>query len=134
MNRRVSADGTGPSKDRRVFAQRLVERLREQKMTGAALARQVKISRDAVSSYTSMRSLPTEDTLAKIAKALRCKPKDLLPEMSEDEANTIIEVREYSKPGMSLLIVRIPLPSTEAGKFYAALNSAKEKASPDKRR
>jgi len=132
VNRRVSADGTGPSKDRRVFAQRLVERLREQKMTGAALARQVKISRDAVSSYTSMRSLPTEDTLAKIAKALQCKPKDLLPKMSEDEANTIIEVREYSQPGMKLLIVRIPLPETEAMEYATAIT--KRQPPPDGKR
>jgi len=131
VNRRVSADGTGPSKDRRVFAQRLVERLREKKMTGAALARQVNISRDAVSSYTSMRSLPTEDTLAKIAKVLRCRPTDLLPKMTEDEANTVIEVREYSKPGMKLLIVRVPLPEVEAAEFYSALV---KRTSPDGKR
>lgn len=121
MNRRVTTDGTGPSKERRVFAQRLTEKLRERNITGSALAEMVKISRDAVSSYTTMRSLPSKDTLAKIAKILKCKPADLLPQMSEDEINTIIEVREYSKPGMKLLIVRVPLPEAEAWDYAGSI-------------
>ena len=114
MNRRVTSDGTGPTKERRVFAQNLSNRLKVLKMSGAELARQAEISRDAVSSYTSMRSIPTKETLARIAKALRCKPKDLLPPLTEDELNTIIEVREYNEQGMSLLIARVPLRSETA--------------------
>lgn len=121
MNRRVTSDGTGPTKERRVFAQNLSNRLKVLKMSGAELARQAKVSRDAVSSYTSMRSLPTDETLARIAKALRCKKKDLLPTMTSDEMNTIIEVREYNEPGMKLLIARIPLPADYAMEMATAL-------------
>jgi len=121
LNRRVTADGTGPTKERRVFAQNLAERLKVQKLSGAKLAAAVGLSRDAISSYTSMRSLPSEDTLKAIAKALRCKPVDLIPPMTDDELNTIIEVREYSQPGMKLLIARVPLPEADAMEYASKL-------------
>lgn len=121
MSKRVSADGFGPSKERRVFSQRLMDKLKEQNMSGGELARRANISRDAVSSYTAMRSIPTAETLAKIAKALRCKTKDLLPPISGDEADTIIEVREHGTPGMKLLIARVPLPADFAMEYAVAL-------------
>jgi transcriptional regulator with XRE-family HTH domain len=90
-------------------------------MSGSELAKKAHISRDAVSSYTTMRSIPSGETLAKIAKALACKPVDLMPPLSEEELNTLIEVREYSQPGMKLLIARVPLPADLALKIAAQL-------------
>lgn len=68
-----------------------------------------------------MRSIPTDETLKKICKVLKCKRTDLIPEMTEDELNTIIEVREYNEPGMKLLIARVPLPAGYAHEIAGAL-------------
>lgn len=64
------------------FAERLRDRLYELDMRAAELARRAGVSKDAVSSYTTGRSIPQRRVLAAMARALRCKSDDLLtPEM-----------------------------------------------------
>ena len=102
-----------------MFRDRLVAKMQEQKITGAELARKAKLSKDAISTYTTMRSLPTPKTLARLAGVLNCKPADLLPVKPVTE--TLLEMRDHSKPGFKLLIVKMPLPLTEALHHYKLL-------------
>lgn len=118
MNKRTDDLMNVPT-DRRVFRDRLMARMREKKMTGAELARRSKLSKDAISTYTSMRSLPTPKTLARLANALECKPADLLPEKEVSE--TLLEMREHSKPGFKVLVVKMPLPLNDALHHYKLL-------------
>lgn len=120
-----SDDLSMPS-DRKAFRDRLINRMREQKITGAELARAAKLSKDAISTYTTMRSLPTPKTLARLAQVLQCKPHDLLPDKPLNES--LLELREHSKPGFKILIVKMTLPLTEALHFYGALAKLEHKA------
>ena len=112
--------------DRRVFRDRLVARMKEQKVTGAELARKAKLSKDAISTYTTMRSLPTPKTLARLASALDCKPTDLLPVTPVTE--TLLEMREHSKPGYKVLVVKMPLPILDAMHHYKLLAKLEEES------
>lgn len=105
--------------DRRVFRDRLIARMKEQKVTGAELARKANLSKDAISTYTTMRSLPTPKTLARLAKVLDCKPEDLLPVTPVSE--TLLEIRDHHKPGFKVLVVKMPLPVLEAMQQYKVL-------------
>jgi transcriptional regulator with XRE-family HTH domain len=75
LNKRTEDMSSMPN-DRRVFRDRLVAKMRERKITGAELARKAKLSKDAISTYTTMRSLPTPKTLQRLADVLGCKPND----------------------------------------------------------
>lgn len=125
MNKR-SDDLMNMPTDRRVFRDRLVARMKEQKMTGAELARKAKLSKDAISTYTTMRSLPTPKTLGRLANALSCKPDDLLPVTPVTE--TLLEMREHSKPGYKVLVVKMPLPILDAMHHYKLLAKLEEEA------
>lgn len=123
MNKR-SDDLLNMPTDRRVFRDRLVARMQEQKITGAELARKAKLSKDAISTYTTMRSLPTPKTLARLASALDCKPTDLIPAKVVTE--TLLEIREHEKAGYKVLVVKMPLPTTEALRQYKLLAELEE--------
>lgn len=111
--------------DRRVFRDRLIAKMKEKKISGAELARKANLSKDAISTYTTMRSLPTPKTLARLAKVLGCEPEDLVPVKPVTE--TLLEMREHSKPGYKLLVVKMPLPIMDAMHHYKLL-AEKEKA------
>jgi transcriptional regulator with XRE-family HTH domain len=98
--------------------------MKEMQMTGTELARKAKLSKDAISTYTSMRSLPTPKTLARLAHALECKPDDLLPATPVSE--TLLEMREHSKPGYKVLVVKMPLPILDAMHHYKLLAKLEE--------
>jgi transcriptional regulator with XRE-family HTH domain len=94
----------------------------EQKIKPAELARRAKISKDAVSSYTTMRSLPSEETLAKLAKVFKCKPEELLDVTNEDPGmNPVVEIREYNKSGYKLLVARVPVPEEQVAALFNQL-------------
>lgn len=122
MTNRLDNDDLGPSVQRRAFKQQLVQRMADKKISAAELSRRAKISKDAVSSYTTMRSLPTEATLAKIAKVLACKPEALL-QITEADADiaSLVEIREYSKPGFKLIVARVPVPIDEVTALFSKL-------------
>lgn len=100
--------------------------MREVNLRAADVARLAKISKDSMSAYATMRSLPNSQTLAKIAKVLSCKPVDLMP--PSKSSTTIMELREHTKPGWKVLILRAPLPTGVALEFYerALKETAKE--------
>lgn len=113
--------------DRRVFRDRLVAKMKEKKITGAELARKAKLSKDAISTYTTMRSLPTPKTLGRLADVLGCKPTDLVPVKPVTE--TLLEMRDHTKPGYKLLIVKMPLPLLDAMHHYKLLAKLEEEFS-----
>ena len=125
MNKR-SDDLMNMPTDRRVFRDRLVAKMKEKKMTGAELARKAKLSKDAISTYTTMRSLPMPKTLGRLASALDCKPTDLLPVTPITE--TLLEMREHSKPGYKVLVVKMPLPILDAMHHYRLLAKLEEES------
>jgi len=110
--------------DRKVFRDRLIARMKDQKISGAELARKAKLSKDAISTYTTMRSLPSPKTLARLATVLNCKPADLIPVKPVTE--TLLEMREHTKPGYKVLIVKMPLPLMDALHHYKLLAKIEE--------
>jgi transcriptional regulator with XRE-family HTH domain len=111
--------------DRKAFRDRLVTLMKEKKITAAELARGAKVSKDAISTYTTMRSLPTPKTLARLAQVLECKPHDLLPDKPLNES--LLEMREHAKPGFKVLVVKMTLPVDEALHYYGALAKLEQK-------
>ena len=103
--------------------------MRELNLRAADVARGAEISKDSMSAYVTMRALPGRDTLVKLAKALKCKPIDLLPAGKAD--STVMELREHSKPGYKVLIVRKPLPAAMAVKIFAEIVAHAEEGEDD---
>lgn len=64
---------------KREFSRRLLEKLASSDLNQSELARRVRVSKDAVSTYARGRSIPSDETLARIADELGCEPSDLLP-------------------------------------------------------
>lgn len=110
--------------DRRMFRDALVAKMKEQGISGAELARKSKLSKDAISTYTTMRSLPGNKTLARLCAVLKCKPEDLLP--SKPLTETLLEMRDHSKPGYKMLVVKMPLPILDAMHHYKLLAKIEE--------
>jgi transcriptional regulator with XRE-family HTH domain len=121
-------DAAGISDVRRIFRDNLVRKMREAGFKGAVLARKAKISKDAMSAYTTLRSMPNDTNLNKLAKALGCKPEDLVPPNIVAEVSTIMELREHTKPGWKVLIIRAPLPQALALSLYSQVMEATQKA------
>src|SRR5262245_22863813 len=110
--------------DRRLFRDRLIAKMQERQITGAELARKAKLSKDAISTYTTMRSLPTPKTLARLAEVLGCEPSDLIPTKAVTE--TLLEMRDHHRPGYKVLVVKMPLPVLEAMHHYKLLAKLEE--------
>lgn len=126
MNKRTDDMMNVPT-DRRMFRDALVAKMKEQGITGAELARRSKLSKDAISTYTTMRSLPGNKTLARLAAVLKCKPEDLIS--SKPVTETLLEMRDHSKPGYKLLVVKMPLPVLDAMHHYKLLAKIEEEQS-----
>jgi transcriptional regulator with XRE-family HTH domain len=118
LNRRTDDMMNIPT-DRKVFRDALVAKMKEHGISGAELARRTKLSKDAISTYTTMRSLPGPKTLARLCVVLKCKTTDLMPVHPVTE--TVLEMRDHSKPGYKLLVVKMPLPLEDALKHYKLL-------------
>lgn len=128
MNR-LSEDGLGVTDIRRAFRARLIAQMSEANLRAADVARKAKISKDMMSSYVTMRALPTKTTLEKIAKVLKCKPEDLMPSGKID--STVMEVREHTKPGWKVLIIRAPVPTSIAMRLYQEIMEAMDAKTKD---
>lgn len=99
------------SKER--FREALVAMMKEKGMRASEIARKGGMTKDALSSYTTGRSIPNEKNLKKLAKVLGCEPSDLLSK-THGQRVAFAELREYSKPGYKLLVMRMPLPFADA--------------------
>lgn len=75
---------------KKVFSDNLRAALERSHITQSELARRTGLSRDAVSSYFNQRSLPTTDSLGKMARVLKTDAGTLLPDkIVNDEANRL---------------------------------------------
>ena len=111
--------------DKVAFRERLLAKMRDKKMTGAELARATKLSKDAISTYTTLRSLPTPATLARLAKALGCKPHDLLPDSPIQRS--LLEVRDHHHKDLKVLVVKMTLPAEDAMEQFTSLFKLEKK-------
>lgn len=118
MNLKVEESSSEES-DKVAFRERLLAKMREKKVTGAELARMTKLSKDAISTYTTLRSLPTPKTLARLAKALDCKPHDLLPDRPLQRS--LLEVRDHHHKDLKVLVVKMTLPAEDAMAQFSSL-------------
>jgi transcriptional regulator with XRE-family HTH domain len=105
-------DSSVEESDKVAFRDRLLAKMRERKVTGAELARMTNLSKDAISTYTTLRSLPTPKTLSRLAKVLGCKPHDLLPD--KPLLRTQLEVRDHHNKDLKVLVVKMTLPAEDA--------------------
>ena len=74
-----------------IFAESLRKALAKAGITQSDLARRTHLSRDAISSYMHERSLPSDQSLSRIARVLRIEAATLLPaRLRDDNLNSII--------------------------------------------
>jgi len=110
------------------FAKRLYERMAGKGWTQSQLARYAGLNRDAVSTYVRARSLPSPESLAKMARVLDCKPEELLPnyfEAAASEQPVAMELKEvHGEEGLMWLKVNMRLPKATAIKVFMLLNEA----------
>lgn len=80
----------------------------------ADLARASDLSRNSISNYIKGNQAPSGTSLVALAKALKCKPADLVPDfkMPEDTRETLLEMKVMDG-GLSHLIVN-KIVTTEA--------------------
>lgn len=116
---------------KREFARRLLAKLEERDMNQSDLAKSIGMSKDAVSTYARGRSLPSQDTMKKIGKALNCSPDELLPKRY-DSVNTtpdLYQLTALKAPGMAHLSINAELPSKLAFKIVNLLHDHIEQTS-----
>jgi transcriptional regulator with XRE-family HTH domain len=108
------------------FAKRLVQALDNKGWNQSQLARYAGLARDAVSTYVRARSLPSPDSLKKLAACLGVKPEDLLPnyfEAASNEQAARMEIKEiHGEDGYMWLKVNMRLPKAVAIKVFMLIN------------
>lgn len=135
------------NEERAYFAKRLVHFLREKNMNQSELARQVPLSRDAISSYVRARSLPEPANLKRIADVLGVEPSDMtmpaehspelvghhllmapeLPAVRDAAGGTnVLNVTMRGK-GIARVIIQADLPVQDAMELVMAYNKIIEK-------
>lgn len=116
-------------KRRTEFGHRLHEKLLSLGWTQSDLARRADIKRNAVYTYINGISQPTEESLLKIATALRMKPEDLMPDRTpKGELLAPFELRGAT-PGHLRLIVDKVLPEDVAFQIFQLIREAEANAS-----
>lgn len=119
------------------FARRLSAMLSEKGWNQTDLARAAsdylpagkEMGRDNVSNYVRGKVIPSPTSLGAIAKALGCKPKDLLPERAARSAESIappLSVTDGGEDGTVWLRVNQRVPWSVAIKIIQALKPDEE--------
>ena len=101
--------------------------LMDSRVLPAELARKAGLPRDSISRYVLKKSLPTEENLRALAKAMGCEPSDLIPNRSEvlvDPDNSTLEmVMSNEQPGKAWLRVHQLMSVETAQKIIALLQA-----------
>lgn len=96
------------------FRQALHQMMQAKGLRASEIARKGGLSKDALSSYTTGRSIPNQKNLRKLAKALGCNPKELMTRSTVTK-DTFAEVREHpTLAGVKMLYVKLPLRAADA--------------------
>lgn len=109
---------------RREFSSRLKRAIRQKNWRAIDLARAADIGRDSVSSYLRGRMLPSEETLNKIAKALRMDPSELMPSYAQTLSNfeKPFEIWEtHAGSGKMWIKINREVTAVQASKIIAVL-------------
>lgn len=108
------------------FAKRLYQAMEAKGWTQSQLARYAGLNRDAVSTYARARSMPSPESLNKLAKVLDVKAEDLLPnyfESAAQEQPTRMELKEiHGEDGYMWLKLDMRLPKAVAIKVFMLVN------------
>ena len=118
------------------LARKIQAWLIDNRMTPADLARKSGLPRDSISRYMLKKSLPTEESVRDLAKAMDCQPSDLMPNRSEilvDADNPTLEmIMSKEQPGKAWLRLN-QLMSIDTAQKIIALLQANNDASDGKR-
>ncbi len=110
------------------FAKRLYHAMENKGWTQSQLARYAGLNRDAVSTYIRGRSMPSPESLNKMAKVLDVKAEDLLPNYFESAVHaqpTRMELKEiHGEDGYMWLKLDMRLPREIAVKVFMLVNEA----------
>lgn len=111
--------------DKEAFARKLYQLRTRKGWSQADLHRATGLPRDAISVYELAKSLPTEASLQKLARALEVDAKELLPAriMARRENLAMFEIRTIDTPGKVLLRVNQEVDLTVALKIAEMLNA-----------
>lgn len=92
------------------FSRRLLRRLAEVGMNQSELAKRIGVTKDAVSTYARQRSLPTPQTLKKMAAILQIDAEELLPSRYDypDSVPLQIEMRANGKCAITVHQLEVP--------------------------
>lgn len=106
------------------FARRLRQKLTEQGMRPAELARRVGTGRHNISGYVNANALPRPLILDRIAKELGCEVLDLLPEAQIEDGSERAPAFEaiYAGEGMMRVRLDMRLPIDTVTKLMALLD------------
>jgi transcriptional regulator with XRE-family HTH domain len=111
---------------KQVLARNVKRAIIEKGITPAELARRAGLTRDNISTYMRASSLPSEDSLKRLAKALGKTPEDLLPNRPDipqsDPENPLLVLSQMPNGTSRLQLDKIM--STETANKIVALLQA----------
>jgi transcriptional regulator with XRE-family HTH domain len=117
---------------RKLFARRLFRKMTERGWTQAELARRADMNRASINKYISGHSLPSPDSLLRMAGALGIRPIDLLPtELANDPAPAPASPQvslSGQADGSVVLSVNAKLPMPVAMQVLALIHGSLEAA------
>ena len=93
---------------KKVFSENLRHALERAHMTQTTLAKRTLLSRDAISTYVNERSLPSSESLKKIARVLKVSPMALLPDRRAADRNVLL-VTHDARGGLLEARIRLPM-------------------------
>jgi len=108
------------------FARRVNARLDELGMSQADLARATNMGRDNISSYCRGKTRPRPDSLARLARALKCESSDLWPREEGEGVDSDIRI-EFGDEGMVRIQINVTLPARSAYEVIEMVRSMSEK-------
>lgn len=100
----------------------------QHRLTPSEFARKVDLPRDHIHRYLREKSLPGTDALAKLARGMKCKPEDLVPDLPmveiDPEQPTVDIVTAPDHPGKVWLRVDQLVERPLAAKIMQMLHDA----------
>lgn len=122
----VTTQITPKALTRQEFGRRLHQRMLEKEWNQSDLARASGLGRDSISTYVNGKTFPTPLALSKMAKALVCKPEDLLPNammQAMDDEHPAVELKQaVGHPGKAWLRVNRSMSFGTAAKIIALID------------
>lgn len=107
------------------FARRLYRLMTEKGWRQSELGRRAGLPRDSISTYMRAKTLPTKESVKKLAKALGVEPLDILPNFVESAIDADMPMMEMkvsnNMPSKAWLRVNQLVPTSVASEIIAIL-------------